>query len=156
MKSVARFFAYAALAAGLAGSSTIAALAAQGKDFPGQKCTCQGCGDHGGDVTGDCASVCKDKTVYSKGSLPNDYCKAQGLTATGNNLRAAMDLVGLKALALARASNVSPATIIRLQATGRKAVRADTATIDKVIKGLELNGVEITEDGARLMQKPLP
>jgi hypothetical protein len=156
MKSVARFFAYAALAAGLAGSSTIPALAAKGKDFPGTTCTCQGCAPGGGDSTGDCASACADKTVYSKGSGPHDYCKSQGLTVTGNNLSAAMNLVGLKADALARASKVSPATIIRLQATGRKAVRADTATIDKVIKGLELNGVEITEDGVRLMQKPLP
>ncbi len=156
MKSVARFFAYAALAAGLAGLSTTAALAAKGKDFPGTTCTCQGCEPGGGDTTGDCATVCKDKTVYSKGSEPHDYCKAQGLTATGNNLRAAMELVGLKAAALARASKVSPVTIIRLQATGRKAARPDTATIDKVTKGLELNGVEITEDGVRLMQKPLP
>ena len=94
--------------------------------------------------------------MFSKGSEPHDFCKAKGLTPTGNNLSAAMNLGGLKADALARASKVSPATIIRLQATGRKAVRADTATIDKVIKGLELNGVEITEDGVRLMQKPLP
>jgi hypothetical protein len=128
MKSVARFFAYAALAAGLAGSSTIPALAAKGKDFPGTTCTCQGCAPGGGDSTGDCASACADKTVYSKGSGPHDYCKSQGLTVTGNNLSAAMNLVGLKADALARASKVSPATIIRLQATGRKAVRADTAT----------------------------
>lgn len=156
MKSVARFFACAALAAGLAGSFTIAAQAAKGKDFPGTTCTCQGCAPGGGDTTGDCASVCADKTVYSKGSEPHDYCKAQGLTTTGNNLRAAMDLVGLRAVALARSSNVSPATIIRLQSTGRKAARADAATVDKVKKGLESNGVEITEDGVRLMQKPLP
>jgi transcriptional regulator with XRE-family HTH domain len=89
-------------------------------------------------------------------SEPHDYCKAQGFPVTGNNLSAAMNLVGLKAEALARASNVSPATIIRWQASGRKAVRADAATIHKVVKGLELNGVEITEDGVRLMQKPLP
>jgi hypothetical protein len=100
--------------------------------------------------------VCGDKTVFSKGSEPHDFCKAKGLTPTGNNLSAAMNLVGLKADALALASKVNPATIIRLQAAGAKAVRADTATIDKVIKGLELNGVEITEDGVRLMQKPLP
>jgi hypothetical protein len=67
-----------------------------------------------------------------------------------------MELAGIKSAALARASNVSPATIIRLQATGRKAVRADAATIEKVTKGLGSNGVEITEDGVRLIQKPLP
>jgi hypothetical protein len=50
--------------------------AAPGQDFPNQKCTCKGCGPGGGDVTGQCASVCKDKEVYSKGSEPYDYCKA--------------------------------------------------------------------------------
>jgi hypothetical protein len=49
--------------------------AAQGQDFPNSTCTCKGCAS-GGDLTGQCASVCKDKTVYSKGSEPHDYCKA--------------------------------------------------------------------------------
>jgi hypothetical protein len=49
--------------------------AAQGQDFPDHKCTCKGCASGGGDLTGQCASVCKDKTVYDKGSEPNDYCK---------------------------------------------------------------------------------
>lgn len=55
-------------------------LAAQGQDFPNHKCTCKGCGEGGGDVTGQCASVCNGKTVYSAGSEPYDYCKAAGLT----------------------------------------------------------------------------
>ncbi|KJC41012.1 hypothetical protein UP09_20845 [Bradyrhizobium sp. LTSP885] len=67
-----------------------------------------------------------------------------------------MGLIGLNSAALARSSNVSPATINRLQAIGRKAARADTATIDKVVKGLEANGVQLTEDGVSLIQKPLP
>lgn len=50
--------------------------AAPGQDFPNHKCTCKGCGAKGGDVTGQCASVCKDKTVYDKGSESYDYCKA--------------------------------------------------------------------------------
>ena len=56
--------------------------AAKGQDFPDQKCTCKGCASGGGDVTGQCSNVCKDKTVYSKGSEPYDYCKATdtGLT----------------------------------------------------------------------------
>jgi hypothetical protein len=49
---------------------------ARGQDFPDQKCACKGCGHGGGDVTGKCGSVSKDKTVYSKGSEPYDYCKA--------------------------------------------------------------------------------
>lgn len=51
-------------------------LSAMGQDFPGTTCTCKGCASGGGDLTGQCASVCKDKTVYSKGSEPYDYCKA--------------------------------------------------------------------------------
>lgn len=47
-----------------------------GQSFPGTKCTCQGCGSGGGDLVGQCASVCKDKEVYAKGSKPYDYCKA--------------------------------------------------------------------------------
>lgn len=52
-------------------------LAAKGQDFPGQKCTCKGCAPGGGDVTGQCSIVCKDKDVFSKGSEPYDYCKAK-------------------------------------------------------------------------------
>lgn len=57
------------------------ALAEQkGQDFPDTKCTCKSCGSNPKgekvDVTGQCATVCKDKTVYSKGSEPYDYCKA--------------------------------------------------------------------------------
>lgn len=156
MKSVASFFACAALAAGLTVFSTTAAQAAKGQSFPGTTCTCQKCASGGGDLTGDCASVCKDKTVYSAGSEPHDYCKASEKTLTGNDLRAAMGLVGLQTATLARASKVTPATIMRMQATANKPVKADAATIDKVIHALELKGVEITEDGVRLKQKPLP
>jgi len=52
-------------------------LAADGQDFPNHTCTCKGCASGGGDLTGQCASVCKDKTVYAKGSEPHDYCKAE-------------------------------------------------------------------------------
>lgn len=48
-----------------------------GQAFPNHTCDCKGCAKGGGDVTGQCASVCKDKTVYAKGSEPNDYCKAE-------------------------------------------------------------------------------
>lgn len=53
------------------------AYAAPGQDFPDATCTCKGCGTNGGDVTGSCPNVCKDKTVYDKGSEPHDYCKAK-------------------------------------------------------------------------------
>ena len=108
----------------------------------------------GGDLTGDCASVCKGKTVYSKGSEPHDYCKAAG-RVTGDWLRAAMALAGLNVRDLANASKVRPSTIVRMEASRKKAVRADSRTVDKVINALQVKGVEITEDGVRLMQKPL-
>lgn len=155
MQSVTSFFACAALTAGLAGLSTTAALAAQGKDFPGTTCTCQNCGSGGGDITGNCANVCTDKTVYSAGSEPHDYCKAKAKTVTGNNLRAAMNLAGLTTAKLALASKVSPAIIIRMEGTANKPF-ADAATIDKVIQALKLKGVAINEDGVHLVPKPLP
>lgn len=73
-----------ALALGLASSP---ALARKGQDFPGTTCTCKACGAKGADgkaqdVTGQCASVCKDKEVYDKGSEPHDYCKAKARTTT--------------------------------------------------------------------------
>jgi len=83
MKSVAGFFACAILTAGLAGFPAAAALAAKGQDFPNTTCTCKGCASGGGDLTGKCGSVCKDKTVYSKGSEPHDYCKAAGRRGPG-------------------------------------------------------------------------
>ena len=61
---------------GHARSNNSVYLSARGQDFPGTTCTCKGCASGGGDLTGQCASVCKDKTVYSKGSEPYDYCKA--------------------------------------------------------------------------------
>ena len=78
MKTFARFVTCSSLIVSLTGVSafTSSAEAAKGKDFPNTTCTCQGCGDKGGDVTGQCDTVCKDKTVYSKGSEPHDYCKA--------------------------------------------------------------------------------
>jgi hypothetical protein len=156
MKSVASFFACAALTAGLVGFSASPALAAKGEDFPGTTCTCQGCAEGGGDVNGDCASVCKGKTVYSKGSEPYDYCKAAGRTVTGDTLRAAVALAGMKEDEVAQASHVDPATIIRMENSAKKPVSAKPGTVDKVIDALEVKGgVKITEDGVHLAQKPL-
>lgn len=76
LKTIVHIFAYAATVVSLASLPISPSFAAQGQDFPNQKCTCVGCGPKGSDVTGQCASVCKDKTVYSKGSEPHDYCKA--------------------------------------------------------------------------------
>ena len=154
MKAFARFFARAALTAGLAGFPASAALAAQGQSFPGVTCTCKGCASGGGDLTGDCASVCKDKTVFSKGSEPHDYCKASA-TMTGNELLAGLTLAGIKVEDLANFSQVDLSTIKDMIARGSQPVRAEGGTVRKVIDALKVKGgVEITADGVRLEKKP--
>ena len=127
MKAFASFFARAALIAGLAGFFAPAALAAPGQDFPGVTCTCKGCASGGGDLTGDCASVCKDKTVYSKGSEPHDYCKASA-TMTGNELFGGLTLAGITVEQLANFSQVDPSTIKEMIARGSQPVRAEGET----------------------------
>lgn len=154
MKAFASFFARAALTAGLAGFFAPAALAAQGQSFPGVTCTCKGCASGGGDLTGDCASVCKDKTVYSKGSEPHDYCKASA-TMTGNELLGGLSIAGITVEQLASFSQVDPSIIKEMIARGSHPVGAAGETVDKVIQALGVNGgVEITEDSVRLERKP--
>ena len=62
-------------------------LSAKGQEFPDHTCTCKGCDPKGGDLTGQCATVCKDKEVYAKGSDANDYCKAALTGGRGYPLR---------------------------------------------------------------------
>jgi hypothetical protein len=95
MKAIARVLFTALLAAGTVGLYSQAALAAKGQDFPNDTCTCKGC-EKGGDLTGNCASVCKDKTVYSKGSEPHDYCKATRVGVGGGRYWQTPPLGGIK------------------------------------------------------------
>ena len=156
MKAFASFFARAALTASLAALSAPAALAAKGQDFPNTTCDCKGCASGGGDTTGQCSSVCKDKTVYSKGSEPNDYCKAAA-TVTGNHLGGGLALGGMKAEELANFSRVDPSKIKEMLAQGSKSLSVEDETVGKVIEALEVNGgVEFTEDSVRLVRKPRP
>ena len=127
-----------------------------GESFPGVTCTCKGCASGGGDLTGDYATVCKGKTVYSKGSEPHDYCKASA-TMTGNELLGALSLAGISVEQIANFSQVDPSTIKEMIARGSQPVRAEGETVDKIIQALEVNGgVEITENGVRLERKPRP
>jgi hypothetical protein len=75
MRVLGRSLAHIAMITAMIGLSAPAAMAGTGKDFPDTKCTCQDCAPNGGDLTGQCDSVCKDKTVFAKGSEPLDYCK---------------------------------------------------------------------------------
>jgi hypothetical protein len=72
---VNRIVAYTAVAASLALAAPSIASAGTGQDFPGVKCTCVDCNGSGSDLIGQCDSVCKDKTVFAKGSEPLDYCR---------------------------------------------------------------------------------
>lgn len=85
-------FAAAALAS-IAFISPKAAHSEPGQKFPGVTCTCKGCGPNKSDVTGKCPSVCKDKTVFSKGSEPHDYCKAASVRLPRGAVRARPDAV---------------------------------------------------------------
>src|SRR6476659_3630242 len=76
MKSFFGFLGLALLMIALARMPVPAAAKdAQGQDLPDHTCTCKKCASNGGDLSGQCNSVCKDKTVYQKGSEANDYCK---------------------------------------------------------------------------------
>jgi hypothetical protein len=75
MRDLGRSLAQIAMIAAVIGLSTPAVMAGTGKDFPDTKCTCQECAPNGGDLVGQCDSVCKDKTVFAKGSETYDYCK---------------------------------------------------------------------------------
>jgi hypothetical protein len=92
--------------------------------------------------------------VFSKGSEPNDYCKASA-TMTGTELLAGLTLAGIKVDELANFSQVDPSTIKYMVARGSQAVRAEGGTVRKVIDALKVKGgVEITQDGVRLAKKP--
>jgi hypothetical protein len=77
MKTVGRVLTCTAMVASLTLLYPLTSAAGTGQDFPNTTCTCKGCASNGGDLTGQCGNVCKDKTVYSKGSETHDYCKAK-------------------------------------------------------------------------------
>lgn len=87
MKISVRALVQLGLIAGVIGLSSPAVMAGTGKDFPDTKCTCQECDPKGGDLIGQCTSVCKDKTVFAKGSEPYDYCKKNDKAGSGDKTK---------------------------------------------------------------------
>lgn len=87
MKILGRSLAQIAIIAVVTCLSTPVVFAGTGKDFPDTKCTCQECASNGGDLIGQCDSVCKDKTVYAKGSEPYDYCKKSDKEGSGDKVK---------------------------------------------------------------------
>jgi transcriptional regulator with XRE-family HTH domain len=72
---------------------------------------------------------------------------------TGNMLRAARSLAGLKAQELAKLAGIDASTISRLESRGRKTVGGQATTVDAVRRALLSRGVEIVDDGVRLITK---
>jgi transcriptional regulator with XRE-family HTH domain len=73
---------------------------------------------------------------------------------TGNMLRAARALAGLKAGELAALAKIDASTVSRMENSGAKPVRGQAGTVDSVIRALEAKGVVIEADGVRLVRKP--
>ncbi len=74
---------------------------------------------------------------------------------TGNGLLAGLTLAGIKIERLASFSRVPTSTIKGMLATGNKPVRATRRTVRNVVQALKVKGgVEITDDGVRLVRKP--
>jgi hypothetical protein len=70
-----RMLACTAIIASVTLFAPLTASAGNGQDFPDWKCTCVDCNGKDSDIVGQCASVCKDKTVFAKGSETYDYCR---------------------------------------------------------------------------------
>jgi transcriptional regulator with XRE-family HTH domain len=74
---------------------------------------------------------------------------------TGNMLRAARALAGLKGTELADLAGVNQATISRMENFGRKTVGGHAGTVDAVVRALAQKGVEIVgDDTLRLTKRP--
>lgn len=73
---------------------------------------------------------------------------------TGNILKAARALAGLRSGQLAKLAKVDPSTLSRLEGYGNKPVRGQAPTVDAIVSQLRAHGVEITENGVELVKKP--
>jgi transcriptional regulator with XRE-family HTH domain len=73
---------------------------------------------------------------------------------TGNTLKAARALAGLKSAELAALAKVDPTTISRLESSKHKPVRGYAATVDAVREVLRKHGVEYDEGGVYLVKRP--
>jgi hypothetical protein len=69
------------------------------------------------------------------------------------HLRAARVLAGLKGAELAALAQIDQSTICRMENFGRKTVGGHAGTIDAVVRALANRGVEITDDGVRLIKR---
>jgi transcriptional regulator with XRE-family HTH domain len=75
---------------------------------------------------------------------------------TGNLLKAARALAGLRSAELAALAKIDPATLSRLEAAGHGKVRGQAQTVDAVIAVLKARGIQIDADesSVKLVKKP--
>jgi transcriptional regulator with XRE-family HTH domain len=71
---------------------------------------------------------------------------------TGNELKAARALAGLRTGEVATLAKVDNSTLSRLEGFGPHTVRGHSVTIAKIIKVLTQHGVEITPNCVRLLK----
>lgn len=72
---------------------------------------------------------------------------------TGNLLAAARRAAGLQQAELASLAGVDSSTISRIESCGKQPVKATSRNLDAVLDALRANGVEVLEDGLRLVPK---
>jgi transcriptional regulator with XRE-family HTH domain len=75
---------------------------------------------------------------------------------TGYQLRAARSLIGWQQRDLAKAAGLHPGVMNRMEKAGKNRVRGIIKNLEAVLDALERHGVEITEDGVRLVKKSEP
>ncbi len=73
---------------------------------------------------------------------------------TGNQIRAARSLIGWQQQQLADAAGLHPGVMNRMEKAGKSRVKGMIKNLEAVMDALEKQGVEITEDGVRLVRKP--
>jgi transcriptional regulator with XRE-family HTH domain len=71
---------------------------------------------------------------------------------TGNMLRAARALAGLKASELAALAKIDTSTISRLEASRHKSVRGQAQTVEAVQNALLRRGVRVTDEGVMFVK----
>jgi ribosome-binding protein aMBF1 (putative translation factor) len=72
---------------------------------------------------------------------------------TGYQLRAARSLIGWQQKDLAKAAGLHPGVMNRMEKAGKARVRGIIKNLEAVLDALEKRGVEITDDGVRLIHK---
>lgn len=76
------------------------------------------------------------------------------IVPTGHQLRAARSLIGWQQQQLAEAAGLHPGVMNRMEKAGKRHVGGMIKNLERVQDALEKAGVEITEDGVRLIRKP--